>query len=120
MFQNLFTKAALTVNSFLLAGDTPDFLKTVEPIVKFIDSLKGPALTVVIALAAIYCIILGAKFAKAEEPQEREKAKAALKNAIIGFVLIFVLLVLLNGVSSQMAKWAGVTIETSKAAAAAS
>ena len=65
---------------------------------KFIDSLKGPALTVVIALAAVYCIILGAKFAKAEEPQEREKAKAALKNAIIGFVLIFVLLVLLNGV----------------------
>ena len=112
MFQNLFTKVMMQ-GRFIFAASTegtkagtvPDFTEAVKPIVDFINALKGPALTVVIALAAIYCIILGAKFAKAEEPQEREKAKAALKNGIIGFVLIFVLLVLLSGVSGVLVNW---------------
>ena len=112
MFQNLFTKVMMQ-GRFIFAASTegtkagtvPHFTEAVKPIVDFINALKGPALTVVIALAAIYCIILGAKFAKAEEPQEREKAKAALKNGIIGFVLIFVLLVLLSGVSGLLVNW---------------
>ncbi|MCD7964480.1 MAG: pilin [Clostridiaceae bacterium] len=116
MFQNLFMKVMMQ-GRFILADTTanttaaangsgaPDFSDAVKPIVDFINALKGPALTVVIALAAIYCIILGAKFAKAEEPQDREKAKAALKNGIIGFLLIFVLLILLGGVSSQLVNW---------------
>ena len=103
MFQNLFTKVMMQ-GRFIFAASTegtkagtvPDFTEAVKPIVDFINALKGPALTVVIALA---------KFAKAEEPQEREKAKAALKNGIIGFVLIFVLLVLLSGVSGLLVNW---------------
>ena len=81
------------------------FKKAQSPIVELINAAVTPLLTVVTALAAIYCILLGAKLAKAEEPQEREKAKAALKNAIVGFVLIFVLLVVLQVVKGPLTKW---------------
>ena len=49
------------------------FKKAQSPIVELINAAVTPLLTVVTALAAIYCILLGAKLAKAEEPQEREK-----------------------------------------------
>ena len=50
-------------------------------------------------------MLLGVKFAKAEEPQEREKAKSHLKNAIIGFVLIFVLILALNLSMEPLIAW---------------
>ncbi|MCL2698984.1 MAG: pilin [Defluviitaleaceae bacterium] len=83
-----------------------DFGAVTNPIVELINALMVPALAIVGALGAIFCIILGVKFAKAEEQQEREKAKASLKNAIIGFVLIFVLLVALNIGMGIMTDWA--------------
>ncbi len=68
------------------------------------------------AAGALYCVVLGVKFAKAEEPQDREKAKGALKNAIIGFVLIFVLILALNLLMPVMINWvnqqAGSTVIT--------
>ena len=75
------------------------------PIVALINSLMGPALAVVTALGTLYCVLLGVKFAKAEEPQEREKAKSHLKNAIIGFVLIFVLILALNLAKDPLISW---------------
>ena len=77
----------------------------VQPVTNLINQLTGPVLGVVGALGTVYCIILGVKFAKAEEPQDREKAKAHLKNAIIGFVLIFVLLVVLSRVMPYLVTW---------------
>ena len=59
-------------------------------------SLLTPILSIVGAVGALYCVVLGVKYAKAEEPQDREKAKSHLKNAIIGFVLIFVLMLALK------------------------
>ena len=64
-----------------------------------------PLLAIVVAVGSLYCILLGVKFAKAEEPQEREKAKSHLKNAIIGFILIFVLIVVLNLLTPVMKNW---------------
>ena len=66
------------------------------PIVGLLETIFTVAIPLVGALGAIFCIVLGVKFAKAEEPQEREKAKTGLKNAIIGFVLVFVLVVILR------------------------
>jgi cytochrome bd-type quinol oxidase subunit 2 len=77
----------------------------VAPIVALINSLMGPALALVTAIGSLYCVLLGVKFAKAEEPQEREKAKAHLKNAIIGFVLIFVLILALNLSKDPLIAW---------------
>ena len=91
------------------AGTGPDFDAVTSPIVDLIDSLLGPAIAIVGALGTVYCVILGAKFAKAEEPQEREKAKSHLKNAIIGFVLIFVLIVVLKGAIKPLTNWVNAT-----------
>ncbi len=91
----------------LADGDnkTPNFSNVTAPIESLLRAILRPALGIVGALGAIFCIILGVKFAKAEEPQEREKAKAHLKNAIIGFVLIFVLLLALNLLMEPMIDW---------------
>ena len=76
-----------------------------SPIVGLINSLLGPLLGIVGAAGAIFCVVLGVKFAKAEEQQDREKAKQALKNAIIGFVLIFVLLLALKLLMPALINW---------------
>ena len=81
------------------------FDSVVAPVVSLLNSLVGPLLAIVGAVGVLYCVILGVKYAKAEEPQEREKAKGALKNAIIGFVLIFVLILVLNLLMPVMIKW---------------
>ncbi|MDO5408535.1 MAG: pilin [Eubacteriales bacterium] len=77
----------------------------VKPITQLIDSAVTPALLLVGSIGAIYCIILGARLAKAEEPQDREKAKSSLKNALVGFLLIFVLLVALKVGAPLMTSW---------------
>ena len=77
----------------------------IDPIVSLLNSFLGPLLAIVGAAGALYCVILGVKYAKAEEPQDREKAKGALKNAIIGYVLIFVLLLALNLSKKPLVEW---------------
>ncbi len=81
------------------------FDATANPIIVLIDSIMNPLLGIVGAAGVVYCVILGVQFAKAEEPQDREKTKGALKNAIIGFVLIFVLLLALKIMIPQMQNW---------------
>ncbi len=97
---------ALTVAP-IFADDAPqNFTQIVQPIVDLLNSMISPLLLIVGAVGAIYCILLGVKYARAEEPQDREKAKAHLKGAIIGFVLIFVLIVLLSRLLPYMTAWA--------------
>lgn len=93
------------LSTTVFAATNNTFDNVVNPIVDLINSLMGPALALVGALGSLYCVILGVKFAKAEEPQEREKAKAHLKGAIIGFVLIFVLLLALNLAMPALETW---------------
>jgi len=83
----------------------PTFTKVVDPIVKLLNSLVRPMLAIVAAVGSLYCVILGVKYAKAEEPQDREKAKQHLKNAIIGFVIIFVLILALNVLKDPLIDW---------------
>ncbi len=92
------------------------FEEIAAPIISLLNMVLTPALFIVGALGAIFCILLGVKFAKAEEPQDREKAKNSLKNAIIGFVLIFVLLVALQIGLPAMTDWASSAVATSSAA----
>ena len=89
--------AVNTVNKIEIADTNKVNMDAVAaPVVQLIDSLLNPVLAIVGALGAIYCVLLGVKYARADEPQEHEKAKKALKNAIIGFVLIFVLMLSLK------------------------
>lgn len=93
-------KAATSVTS----GDNP-FTTMTTPIIGLLNSALSPLIALVVAVGAIYCVLLGVKLAKAEEPQEREKAKQHLKNAIIGFLLIFILVVALRLGMDPMIEW---------------
>ena len=96
--------AAVLMTCPALAAES-NFDTVVNPVIALLNSLLGPILGLVGAVGTLYCVLLGVKFAKAEEPQEREKAKAHLKNAIIGFVLIFVLIVALKLGMKAMTDW---------------
>ena len=89
----------------LLANDTDPLKAAAGPIVALINNATGPILAIVVALGSIYSIFLGVKLAKAEEPQDKMKAKGQLKNAIIGFILIFVLIVVLRVATGPMMNW---------------
>lgn len=95
------------MNWIMLAttGSSNPFDAVSKPVIDLLNMALLPALGIVGALGAIYCILLGAKLAKAEEPQDREKAKNSLKNAIVGFVLIFVLIVVLKVGMGAMSDW---------------
>ncbi len=86
-----------------------NFDTVTKPIISLINSVTGPLLSIVGAVGVIYCIFLGVKFAKAEEPQDREKTKGSLKNAIIGFALIFILIVALRLLMPVMITWVNTT-----------
>lgn len=86
-------------------GNLDNLANATEPVTELVNHLYGPLITIVSSVAVIYCIFLGVKLAKADEPQEREKAKGALKNAIIGYLLIFVLILVLNKVSPVLSAW---------------
>ena len=86
----------LMMNPVALSVTQESLDKIVSPITDICALLVGVLLGLVGSVGAIWCIVLGVKYAKAEDPQEHEKAKNALKNAIIGFILIFVLLVMLE------------------------
>ncbi len=88
------------------------FEKVAEPIINLLNMILTPALAIVGALGAIYCVLLGVKLAKAEEPQDREKAKSSLKNALIGFILIFVLILALRIALPAMTDWLNTTAPT--------
>ena len=103
LFGMVMLAAVLMTCPALAAGNSYDAV--VNPIISLLNSLLGPILGLVGAIGTLYCVLLGVKFAKAEEPQEREKAKTHLKNAIIGFVLIFVLIVALRLGMSAMIDW---------------
>ena len=77
----------------ILAMSEKDLNQVVKPLLDVLGVVVPVLLGVVGAVGAIWVIFLGVKYARAEEPQEHEKARSNLKHAIIGFVLIFVLLI---------------------------
>ena len=82
-----------------------DLTAVVNPVVGLINSLINPLLLLVGAGGGVYAIILGVKYATAEEPQEREKRKQAIKTFLIGYVLIFVLMVVLKLSMNPLQQW---------------
>ena len=92
----------------LICMTTAEMNKIIAPIIEVCKILVPALLAVVGAVGAIFCILLGVKYARASEPQEHENAKKALQHAIVGFVLIFVLLIMLQvGISIFTDWWQG-------------
>lgn len=77
----------------------------VKPLIDVLKVAVPVLLSVVGAIGALWVIFLGVKYAKAEDPQEHEKARNSLKNAIVGFVLIFVLLIALQLAVNTFTNW---------------
>ncbi len=103
MLQTLFTNAMLMAAEASTAD--VDFSGVATPIVSMLNNILTPLIMIVGALGAIWCVLLGVKLAKADEPQEREKAKMALKNAITGYLLIFILVVVLRLTIGPLFNW---------------
>ena len=95
----------MVIASMVPCFAAPNFNGIVEPIVELLETLLRPMMAVVGAVGSLYCILLGVKYAKAEEPQDREKAKQHLKSAIIGFLLIFIMMVILKLAMNPMLDW---------------
>ena len=76
---------------------TADENATIGPIYQFLDTF-GPALIgMLVGVGALYCIILGVQYAKAEKGDDRDVAKKKAINAAVSFVVIIILVVLLYG-----------------------
>ena len=91
-------------NKFMsLLGSAED---AVDPLYDAITQIGPYAIGVVCLLGMIYSIILGVKYAKAENAQEVEAAKKQLINAIIGIFSIVVLLMILYAIRGDLVAWA--------------
>ena len=82
-----------------------DMNSIVQPVLDICKTLIPIMLAVVGAVGALWCILLGVKYAKADDPQEHEKAKKGLVHAIVGFVLIFILLIMLKIGTNVLTEW---------------
>ena len=82
-----------------------DLNTIIQPVLDICNTIVPIMLAVVAAVGSLWCILLGVKYAKADDPQEHEKAKKGLINAIVGFVLIFVLLIMLKIGAQIFTNW---------------
>ena len=85
-----------------VSGAAGSFESVVMTIANFINAMLTPILILVVSAGTIYAVVLGVNFARAETSDKREEAKKRLINAIIGIVIIFVLLLLLKILASNM------------------
>ena len=86
----------MKLTNLFLAITQGQVQEIVNPITQLINVIVPVLLGLVGSIGLIYCILLGVKYARSSDPQEHEQAKKALIHAIIGFVLIFVLLIMCN------------------------
>lgn len=84
------SKEELYLNLLLAAID---FAPIIAPVLEVLNALLWPCIAIVGSVGTIYCIFLGVKMAKSDEQNSREKAKKDLIGAIIGFLIIFILIV---------------------------
>jgi len=95
MFVRMLSK---TLNNILNAGGA----QAVDPLYDAITVLGPYVMGVIAILGILYGIILGVKFAKAEESKDRAALQKALVNGIIGFLSVLVLIVILYAIRGPL------------------
>ena len=91
------------VSNFLriLATDSnPE--KATDPLYEAITVIGPYALAVVTVLGLIYGVILGVKFAKAEDSKEKAALQKALISGIIGFLVVILLIAILYAIRGPL------------------
>ena len=72
----------------------PTWVKNIiVPILKVLDQLLIPVIIILGVAGAIYGIVLGVQFSKAETADKRDETKKRLINAVIGVVIMLVALI---------------------------
>ena len=89
----------------MLAAKGVDFAPIIAPILEVLNALLWPCIAIVGAVGTIYCVFLGIKISKADEQNSREKAKKDLIGAIVGFLIIFILMVALKIAMPILEEW---------------
>jgi hypothetical protein len=82
-----------------------DFNPVIKPVLDVLNAILWPAIAIVGSVGTIYCIFLGIKIAKSDEQNSREKAKKDLIGAVIGFLIVFILIVGLKILMPIMQDW---------------
>ena len=82
-----------------------DFNPAVQPVLEVINAMLWPLIAVIGSIGTIYCVYLGVSYSKADTPQDRETAKKHLIGAIVGFLIIFVLIVTLKIIMPILENW---------------
>ena len=82
----------LNIFSFLASDETDAVNQAYEAFVKIVNIVLPVLMSVLLVIGMFYGIQLGVKYAKAEEEDEKKKARGMLINVIVG-VLIAILFV---------------------------
>lgn len=82
-----------------------DLSEAIEPIYQVLKTVTPIMLGLVFAIATPYCIVVGVKMAKADDPQTREEAKTKLKQSLLGFGITFVLIAVIWLVQAPLKEW---------------
>lgn len=77
--------------------------EAISPIYNAITLIGPYAMGVVSLLGVIYGIIMGTKYAKAEDSQQRAALQKGLVNGIIGFLTVLFLIILLYALKAPIA-----------------
>ena len=80
------------MNKFLTtAAAIPEWLET---LLSAVTNIIAPILVIVATAGTLYAIVVGVKFAKADNKEEREEAKQKLISVIVGIVVTLILIAL--------------------------
>ena len=78
---------------------------TVDPLYNAISTVGPYAIAICAVLLIFYGIILGVKFARAEDSKERKALQTALINGLIGILAVLVLIVILYAIRRPLVDW---------------
>lgn len=87
--------ASLAVTLLDAEGSSTGLSDLAKQIFEYVSYILVPIMIVVGAAGIIYSVYLGINLARADSADKRQEAKARMINAIIGFVAIFVLVLLM-------------------------
>ena len=84
----------------LATGSNPE--KATDPLYEAISVIGPYAISVVLVLGILYGVILGVKFAKAEDSKEKAALQKALISGVIGFLVVLLLIVILYAIRDEL------------------
>lgn len=76
-----------------------------NPLYDAISTIGPYALAILCGLLLIYSVIIGVRFAKAEDAKDRANIQKILINGIIGFVTIIILISILYAIREPLSEW---------------